>query len=102
MGRDPDLLSIQEIKQLLPDVRRLEREVSALHSDVKRIPFPMDRPSLIPISILSGPEWSSKGDKGFNKGDSFSSNGSYGRKGFGGGSFYSGSNHGSGSFYVLI
>ena len=64
---NPDLPSIQEIKKLLPDVHRLEREVSTLHSDVKRIPFPMDRSSLIPISMLSGPEWSSKGDKGFNK-----------------------------------
>ena len=56
----------------------------------------MNRPKQIPISMISGPEWSSKGDKGLPQRNS---KGFKGVKGFSGGSVDFGFKHDSGSNY---
>ena len=96
-----DLPKIPEIENLSSDVHRLAKQVSALTDEFKEIPFPTNRPKQIPISMISGPERTSKGDKGLpqrnSKGfkvkhDSGSNYGSNSK-----GSNYGGSSYGKGS-----
>ena len=91
-----DLPKIPEVENLLSDVHRLAKQVSALTDEFKQIPFPTNRPKQIPISMISGPEWSSKGDKGLPQRNS---KGFKGVKGFSGGSVDFGFKHDSGSNY---
>ena len=90
----PNVPKIPEVEKLLVDVRLLVKQVPALKSDSKQIPFPTERPKEIPISLFSDPGWPSKDDKSF-KGNSFS-------KGFNGrdANFDYGSNYGKGSNYA--
>jgi hypothetical protein len=92
----PNVPKIPEVEKLLVDVRLLVKQVPALKSDSKQIPFPTERPKEIPISLFSDPGWPSKDDKSF-KGNSFS-------KGFNGrdANFDYGSNYGKGSNYAPI
>ena len=87
----PDLPPIDEIKALLADYKRLVNEVSVLiQSDLKQLPIPGHRPSIVPLSLAS-----KKGVKG-NKG---SATGSSGSKGFSGGNIFDGANHGRGPYF---
>ena len=87
----PDLPPIVEIKRLLADYKRLVNEVSVLsQSDLKQLPIPGHRLSIVPPSLAS--KKGSKGTKGSAKGSSSS-------KGFSGGNNFDGANHGRGPYF---
>ena len=94
-----EIFGSPEVDKLLHDVSRLASELPVL-TEAKQKPFPQVRSSMIPKSLVSGPEWSSKGDKGLPQRNS---KGLKGEKDFGGGSvdfgfrYDSGSNYGSNS-----
>ena len=58
-----EIFGSPEVDKLLHDVSRLASELPVL-TEAKQKPFPQVRSSMIPKSLVSGPEWSSKGDKG--------------------------------------
>ena len=76
-------------------MNRLACELPVL-TEAKQKPFPQVRSSMIPKSLVSGPEWPSKGDKGLPQRNS---KGFKGEKGFGGGSVDFGFKYDSGSNY---